>query len=767
MKFDQTERLIKLGRPFDPATCYATSLTVTEEISQLFRCQVEFLSTDLDLHGSQIVGQMANIELLRFDDDGGPEPSRFFHGLIRRLQGLDVSVHQDLVYRRYRIEVVPQLWLLTQLSDCFIFFPELESKSIRQVVDFVFDKAELGSLDRQVLCNRLSEIKVEHCVQYRETDYNFLARQLEQYGAHYYFTHSDGMHELKICDRDSKDTCMESSVEFPRQTNRVQDNCILSWERQFDFVSGAYIHTDYNFKQPADDLTAGSSKIDSELAEAVAGSEIYDYPGEYQALEAGEKLARIRQEEHEAEHGIIRGTSSCKTFSAGHTFELKSHPDQSHLSYELGRYRLLRVHHQAVQPFEKGAHIQYSNSFECAPADRAYRPPRVTPKPLISGIQTAVVTGPEGEEIYTDPYGRIKVVFHWDRVYKPGRHKTEGANCCCWVRVAQSSAGNGWGSMFLPRIGQEVVVEFLEGDPDQPLVVGSVYNARQMPPYDPVEHKTRSYMKTCSSMDGEGYNELMFEDLAGSEMVYVHAQRNMDFRVRNDSMEAIYGNRYQRIGWGDDDEELGGNKVEQIRLNKEINVQQDQNEKIEGTYRLTVGYGHENQDGVSVQAENPGIVHYDFEKSWLIHVGEEGLGLTVEGDFKQQVDGNNHQTIVGDLEVTSDGNARLESGGNIDLVAGGIFALKSSQDMHLDGGTNLVLEAGTGLTLKVGGNFISITPAGIFIKGAVVGINSGGAALSGPGAQSAAPGNPETAEQAEPMAPVAPHAETFGSPSNL
>lgn len=348
--------------------------------------------------------------------------------------------------------------------------------------------------------------------------------------------------------------------------------------------------------------------------------------------------------------------------------------------------------------------MQYSNSFTCIPAKYAFRPARLTAKPIVSGVQTGVVTGPKDEEIYTDEYGRVKVFFHWDRETRKIKN-SEGENCSCWVRVAQRMAGRKWGFMAVPRIGQEVVVEFLEGDPDRPLIVGSVYNSDQMPHYDPKEHKTRTYFKTNSTKGGEGFNELMFEDLADKEMIFIHAEKDIDTRVKNCSREHIGGNMHLIVG----------------------------------------------RD----EAETGGEVEIDIENKLKRSVGSEGIEFTNEGDELKQTCGSQHLTVDGDWNSRAS-NISQDAGMEFHSRSATNYGIEAGVNMHVKAGTALVVEAGAQLTLKAGGSSIVINAGGVTIKGPIVTLDGGMTKInSGPGSPAGSgagcsPTSPEVPEVAEP-----------------
>ncbi len=720
MKFDQSNRLIKISGPFGETEVCAISFSADETISRLPSFSLDFLALNLKLTGKDIIGKNITVEIQRFDDDGKTIGSRFFNGYVSRLIGGELTTEQTMIYRGYHVEIVPWLWFLTQSSNCHIFFPDQKEKTILDIVEEVFKREyhvqpKWDSADASLLKSR----KVEHCVQYRETDFNFISRILEQYGVHYFFKHANGEHAMVLSDKASYPTCEESKVDYMRQTLLIKDNCVTSWEHHFEFVSGKFAQTDYNFEDALDNLETKSPKVSAEVAPDVTSYEIYDYPGEYKAKSDGDKESRIRQEEEEVPHNRVDGASTCKTFCAGHKFELGTHPDDKLKSLELGEYLITSIRHRANQPYTSGtgAHIKYSNDFSCIPAKYAFRPARVTPKPIISGVQTGVVTGPKGEEIYTDEFGRVKVFFHWDRETRKTKN-SEGENCSCWIRVAQTMAGRKWGSMWIPRVGQEVVVEFLEGDPDQPLVVGSVYNSDQMPHYDPTEHKTRSYFKTNSTKGGDGFNELMFEDLANEEMIFIHAEKDLDTRVKNCSRKHVGGNMHLIVGRDD--------------------------------------------------ADDGGEVHIDIENKLKRSVGPHGIEFTNEGDELKQTCGSQHLTVDGDWNSRAT-NISQDAGQQFHSRSGMDYAIEAGKDMHIKSAIALVVESGMNLTLKVGGSSIVIDSMGVTIKGGIVTIDGGMTNInSGPGSPpSSGPGcSPTSPTEPEIAKPQEAHREAGGQKSS-
>ncbi|MBK7353863.1 MAG: type VI secretion system tip protein VgrG [Nitrosomonas sp.] len=413
---------------------------------------------------------------------------------------------------------------------------------------------------------------------------------------------------------------------------------IDNWLINHDLRAGRYAVKDFNFETPSNSLL---SKIDSstKLTDSHA-YELYEYPGGYEKRDEGEKYVRMRMEEEEVEHATIYAEGNCRHFNPGFRFELTEHNRRD----QNKAYVLTSVTHSAsiggnFPDLTGPEDHHYRNRFTCIPASVPFRPNRYTPKPIVRGTQTAIVVGPSGEEIHTDKYGRVKVQFHWDRRSKANEDSS------CWIRVASSWAGKNWGMIAIPRIGQEVIVDFLEGDPDRPISIGRVYNAEQMPPYELPAEMTKSTMKSNASKGGGGFNEFRFEDKKGSEQVFLHAERDQDIRVKNDSMEWIGKDRH-------------------------LIIKADQLEKVEGDKHLTI-----------------------------------------QGDQNEKVNGVLSQDIAMDLQQK----------------VGMKHALDAGTEIHLKAGMNLVIEAGANLTLKVGGNFVNLNPSGVYIQGAMVFINSGGA----------------------------------------
>ena len=510
--YTQEGRPIAVETPLGKDKLLLESVSGTEEMSRLFRFDLDLLSPEDTIDPKQIVGKQVSFRINRAD--GSP---RWFSGWVSRL----TWIGRDERLTRWRAEVVPSLWFLTRTSDCKAW---AEKKKIPEIIEEV-----LGDHSRVTFEKSLqgSYTAWEYCVQYRETDFNFVSRLLEQEGIAYHFTHAQGKLTVVLADSPSAYTdCGDAKVEFVDDfADPSKPGQLFSWQRDWSFKTGKFAQRDYNYETSTTDLLAKQNgKAEYEGASDL---EIFDYPGEYEKKADGDADTKLRIEEEEAAASVAQGSSSCRTFSPGFTFKA---PDGK-------KYLLTSVSHSAsirgaYESDGNTATFDYHNSFSCIPADVPFRPARITPKPIVSGAQTAVVVGKSGEEIDTDEFGRIKVQFHWDR------HGSKDEKSSCWVRVAQAMAGTGWGGQFIPRIGQEVVVSYLEGDPDQPLITGMVYNDQHKHPFSLPDNKTQSGFRSRSTKQAgdANFNELRFEDKKGSEEIYFHAEKDFKRVVENNDV---------------------------------------------------------------------------------------------------------------------------------------------------------------------------------------------------------------------------------------
>jgi type VI secretion system secreted protein VgrG len=539
--YTQTDRPLKITSPLGPDVLLATGICGYEETSRLFEFEISLiadLSNEVRFDG--IMGQSVTLEMRQLD--GG---KRCFNGIVNRFsQGA-----RDETFLHFRAGIVPKLWLLTKKVRSRVF-QHLTVPDILKEVLVGFDV----SYDITAIY-----YPRDYCVQYRESDLDFVSRLMEEEGIYYFFKHSDGNHQMMVSDNTSKYPMVpgQSAAIYEEISGEVRtDMRVTAWEKTQELRSGECTLWDYCFELPTNHLEAREKtiagvpvgKVTHQLNLANNDLEIYDYPGRYaqrfdgidpsggdrpsdiaHIFEDRTRTIRLRMEQEEVLGIRIRGKSDCGQFTAGHQFRLERHFDAD------AAYLLTRIEHDARDEAYRSdqaseSAFTYRNRFTCIPVALRYRPQRETAAPKITGMQTATVVGPPGEEIWVDKYGRVKVQFHWDREGKMD------ANSSCWVRVAQVWAGKGWGSFFWPRIGHEVVVIFEEGDPDQPLIIGSVYNADNMPWFTLPEHKTYGGFKSESvnGMPSQNYNGIVFNDTPGQEHLSMHSERNMSFNTEFD-----------------------------------------------------------------------------------------------------------------------------------------------------------------------------------------------------------------------------------------
>jgi type VI secretion system secreted protein VgrG len=523
MPLTQENRLIAVDTPLGKDVLLLLGFKGREEVSDPFHFELDCISENHNISFESIVGKNATVSIILADGS-----KRFFNGIVASFsQGRGgAEAGSDPRFSYYSAVLVPWLWLLTKYADVKIF----QELSTPDIIEKVFTDRGFSDFKLQL---QGSYEKRTYCVQYRETDFNFVSRLMEEEGIYYYFEHEQGKHTLVLANSPSghKPCQKQDSARYQISAGgHEEEDVITALDRSKAIRCGKYALNDYNYLMPNTDLR---SNVTSRQMLGQGKREIYDYPGLYPNKGRGDHLTTVRMEEEEAQITILTGASVCRAFGTGYRFTLQDHyrQDMNHKPYVL-----TQIQHEAYQgadypgvaPEAGGEEFTYSNSFECIPYEVPYRPRQRAEKPRVHGTQTAVVVGPSGEEIYTDDLGRIKVQFHWDREGK------KDENSSCWIRVGQVWAGPQWGAVYLPRIGQEVIVDFLEGDPDRPLVIGCVYHKAHMPPLNLPGEKTRSTIKSDSTIGGGGFNEIRFEDKKGQEEIYTHAQRNMTQEVEND-----------------------------------------------------------------------------------------------------------------------------------------------------------------------------------------------------------------------------------------
>lgn len=545
--------------PLDEDKLLFYSMSGTEQLGRLFHYELELLSNDPEILLKDLLGGNATVRFQRHDGE-----LRYFNGYISRFS--QTGMHGE--YYVYQATLRPWLWFLTRTADCRIF----QEKKIPDIIKEIFRDNGFSDFEES-LSN--SYRTWNYCVQYRETDFNFISRLMEQEGIYYYFKHENGKHTLVISDSIGSHETVPGYEEVPyyppEETDRRERDYISNWHLSQEIQPGVYALNDFDFEKPKANLQVKSAiKRDHEQADF----EIYDYPGEFIETSDGETYVRTRIEELQAQYEIAKGSGDVAGLTTGCLFKLTNYgrEDQNReylvasVNYELG-----------PQEYEStdstGEDSYFTCDFMAIDSQQPFHSSRTTPKPLVQGPQTAIVVGKSGEEIWTDEHGRVKVQFHWDRYGKADE------NSSCWVRVAQVWAGKGWGGMNIPRIGQEVVVEFLEGDPDRPIITGRVYNKDNTPPYKLPDEKTKSTLKSNSSKGGDGFNEIRLEDKKGEEQIFIHAEKNIDLRVKSDRFETIGHDRNLVIE---------NDKKEHVKNDRHEDIANHHKEKIGGDRNLDV-----------------------------------------------------------------------------------------------------------------------------------------------------------------------------------
>lgn len=647
----QASRLAAFKTSLGDDVLLLRSFTGEEGLSRPFSFQVELSSTDGAVDLGKIVGKPAGMRL-----ELGRRGTRYFHGYISRASQLPA----DGVGGRYRVELVPWLWFLTRTSDCRIF----QEMTVVEIVEKVFK--DLGFTDYKLKTSR-NYRKLEYCVQYRETAFNFVSRLLEWEGVTYFFEHSEEKHVLVLADSPSSHAPFEGYEEVTwhpaGRGDQVRER-IRDWSVEKQLQPSVYAHRDFDPLKSRSDLDSKATFPDK-----VPGHEwqIYDYPGEFETVGDGDASASVRVEELGAAQDQVTGSGDVMGLAAGYLFGMVGHPrgDQN------AQYLVTSLRHRFEQSAYGTGGVEGGAPYHCElraiPGDRQFRPARVTPRPVVQGPQTAFVVGKSGEEIWVDKYGRIKVKFHWDR------HGKADETASCWIRVSSEWAGKKWGAIHLPRVGQEVVVEFLEGDPDRPIVTGRVYNDVSLPPYALPDHKTKSTVKSSSSKGGGGFNEIRFEDKKGDEQVFIHAEKNQDIRVKNDCFEWIGKNRHL-IVINDQLEKVGNNRDEIVGADHKEKIGKDRHLKVVGKEAKEVGESH---------------------------------SFTVKGDVIEVFKANHSEQVTADYFLNAD-NIVIEGKSNVTIKVGGStiaigpdgIEMKTSGTMKIEAGATMDLKAKAPLTVE-------------------------------------------------------------------
>ncbi|MES2740892.1 MAG: type VI secretion system tip protein TssI/VgrG [Pseudomonadota bacterium] len=679
MPASQTNRAVSVSSVLGKDVLLFGSMSGSEQLGRLAEYRVQLLSTKSDIAIGDVLGQTMGIHLDRVD-----APTRHFHGLVTRFR----CTGWNGDFASYEAIIHPWLWLLTRSSNCRIFQDLSVTEIVKQVCA---DPVYGGVVDLSLGALSGSYDPLPYCVQYRETDFNFVCRLLEGAGIYFYFTHDENNHTMVLADSYGAHAPIAGygALKFAGAPGRreVGDEAMLAWSAGGEIQSSAYTLNDFDFERTAAS-TSGALVVKSTIAAAFAqpAYEMYDYPGRYTQAASGTALARGRMESLHGQCERIDATSNARGLHAGGLFTLAEHPrDDQNRDYLItaAQYHITGSDYASSGA---GQGLDFQCTLTAIGKKHSYRPPAGMTKPVVQGPQTAIVVGKAGEEIWTDKYGRVKVQFHWDRLGQDDERSS------CWVRVAQGWAGKGWGAMFIPRVGMEVVVSFLEGDPDRPLVTGCVYNSDAMPPYPLPVEQTKSTLKSNSSQGGDGYNEIRFEDKKGAEEVYIQAEK--------DFLRVVKNNDTLKVGFEKADQ---GDQTISIKNDQRLDVGNDQTNAIKHDQKLDVG----NDRTVAIKHDQK----LDVGNDQTEHVGN---------DHQVTIGRNQTVAITGDQKITVSKTIVIEATTSIELKVGGSsikiepakITIHSAQ-LELRADANAKLEAGAMMDLKAGG---VMTVAGALVK---------------------------------------------------
>ena len=627
MSFKQDGRLFSLKTPLGKDVLLLKDITGEEGISRLYSFHLNLISENHSISFKDIIGKNVTISVALADGK-----TRYFNGIVSEFSQsrAEEQGKAEILLSYYTATVVPWLWLLTRTTDSRIF----QNMTVPEIVEKVFVDKKLKDFKLNL---KGTYKKREYCVQYRETDFNFISRLLEDEGIFYFLQHEDGKHTLMLADAPGEhQLCPEQGTARcrPHEEGVYNEDMIDTLLVKQEIRAGKYTLNDYNFETPKTSL---KTEVPSNQKLGPEEREYYDYPGGYGKKSEGDSLANVRMQEEEAKITTFHGTCNCRAFTSGYRFKLEDFYRDDMNNKE---YVLTSIKHEGSQTysrFDTEEEQTYKNEFTCIPFDVPYRHPRNTPKPFVQGAQTAIVVGPRGEEIYPDKYGRVKVQFHWDREGKNNESSS------CWIRVSQVWAGAGWGAMHIPHVGHEVIIDFIEGDPDRPIITGCVYNGNNKPPDELPANKTKNYIQSW------GDNDIIFENKDGDKCIHIKQSCGNEIRMHESSPDIEI-------------KQACGNEVLMKASGPDIDIKQACGNKIlmhaaEGIH-MKDKYGNEIKlDAVAGFIRIASPTHNSF-----VEIGKSLVFTT---------DSNNKQLYSGDISITAFGTKNdLLVGGRIEMTGG-------------------------------------------------------------------------------------------------
>ena len=559
--YTQAGRLLRIDTPLGEDALLLEKFDGFEEVSELFEFTATVRSRRTDLQPAELVGKLVDVSvaLRHGEGDGGPNEQQ------RTWNALCIALHEgELVargLRHYTLTLRPQLWLLTRRADCRIFL----DKSSVDICQAMLAEHGLPAPDTSGLVGPAPPPKRDYSVQWNETDLAYLDRRLEQDGVFYHFEHRMGQHVMHLANHQASYRDLQPEAQLRMARGSTDRNHIFAFDRTFHFIPSQRAGRDWNFETPGRAPDGQSSSTVRGQVQGGAGGakyELYEYPGRFMDNSGGEGAMRNRMQAAETDHDQVTGQSRVRSLTPARRFTPYEvpHPERVHQAHIA-----TRVDHSADDPTYdtgatgpdgKAASPSYTNRFDATPADVPATPHRDTPQPRIDGAQIAIIAGPPGEEIHTDPYGRVKLRFPWDR------HAKGDGSDTVWVRVSQPWAGGTWGAQIIPRVGMEVVVSYQDGDPDRPLVTGVVPNPANPVPYGLPDNKTRMVLRS-QTYKAKGANEFTMEDQTGQENLFTHAQKDQTGRVLNNHTHRVDAHAVTSIGQNQS-VEVGGNHKQEV-----------------------------------------------------------------------------------------------------------------------------------------------------------------------------------------------------------
>ncbi|WP_431286630.1 type VI secretion system Vgr family protein [Roseateles chitinivorans] len=667
-----------------------------EGLSDAGDTTLTLLSERKDIQASELLGKPATLTIALRDD-----APRFLSGYVTRFAQRGFEGKHCV----YEMQLKPWLWLLSRTSDCRIF----QELSVPDIVKQVFEDHPVARYEFKLLRPYRTW---NYCVQYRETDFNFVARLLEHEGIYWYVEHDETGHKVVLCDSASGHDAKPGCESLPFYGSGAQATPALEYVQAWGSAEcvkpGKVVITDYDFQRPSTSLETNQSVARNY---DLSDGEIFDYPGGYIQTGDGSQYVEDRLDELQTQFQTYDGTTNAQGVSTGHLLSLSRHPRETENAQYLITGTQISLSQAANEAGSGETGLRCS--FNCIPAAQQYRPARRTPKPLVAGPQTAIVSGPAGEEIHTDKYGRVKVQFHWDRRGKSDERSS------CWVSVAHPWAGSNFGGIHIPRIGQEVIIGFIEGDPDAPIIMGRTYNGENLPPWDLPANATQSGFLTRSTKGGSygNANAIRFEDKHGDEQLWIHAEKNQDIEVENDETHWVGRDRTKTI----DRHEttlVKGNRTETVNLDETITIHQNRTERVDLDEKISIGMNRTEDVGINetISIGSNRSVTIGANKTETIAMAKaETIGMA-----KALTIGLGYQTSVGAMMNTTVGAFQTEQvglykntmvGKDYTINSGAVYSVTAKDELHLTVGKASLTMKSDG-TIIINGHTLSVGTTG-------------------------------------------------------